>query len=56
MAEGARRILLAEDDRFLRKAAVDGEEAVRVARAERPDLVLLATASIPVIGLSRPLV
>jgi DNA-binding response OmpR family regulator len=55
MAEGARRILLAEDDRFLRKAAaarlrqggfavltaVDGEEAVRVARAERPDLVLL---------------
>ena len=50
-----KRILLAEDDRFLRKAAaarlrqggfavltaVDGEEAVRVARAERPDLVLL---------------
>ena len=55
MAEGSRRVLLAEDDRFLRKAAearlrqagftvlaaVDGEEAVRVARAERPDLVLL---------------
>ena len=55
MAEGARRILLAEDDRFLRKAAeahlrqhgftvvaaVDGEEALRLARAERPDLVLL---------------
>ena len=55
MAEGSCRILLAEDDRFLRKAAaarlrqggftvlaaVDGEEAVRIARAERPDLVLL---------------
>ena len=55
MAEGARRVLLAEDDRFLRRAAearlrqhglevltaVDGEEALRVARAERPDLVLL---------------
>jgi len=55
MAETTRRILLAEDDRFLRKAAetalkrqgfavlaaVDGEEALRVARAESPDLVLL---------------
>ena len=55
MGERARRILLAEDDRFLRKAAeaqlrqhgftvvaaVDGEEALRLARAERPDLVLL---------------
>jgi len=55
MAEGARRILLAEDDRFLRRAAearlrqhgfevltaIDGEEALRVARAQRPDLVLL---------------
>lgn len=55
MADGSRRILLAEDDRFLRKAAearlrqggftvlaaVDGEEAMRIARAERPDLVLL---------------
>lgn len=55
MAEAARRILLAEDDRFLRKAAetalkrrgftvipaVDGEEALRLARAEAPDLVLL---------------
>jgi len=53
--EGARRVLLAEDDRFLRRAAearlrqhglevltaVDGEEALRVARAEHPDLVLL---------------
>ena len=49
------RILLAEDDRFLRKAAearlrqhgftvftaADGEEALRLARAEKPDLLLL---------------
>jgi two-component system alkaline phosphatase synthesis response regulator PhoP len=55
MAEAARRVLLAEDDRFLRRAAesrlrqngftvlpaVDGEEALKVARAERPDLILL---------------
>ena len=55
MGEAVRRILLAEDDRFLRKAAetalkrhgftvvpaVDGEEALRLARAEPPDLVLL---------------
>ena len=55
MGEPIRRILLAEDDRFLRKAAatalkrqgfavleaVDGEEALRVARAEAPDLILL---------------
>jgi DNA-binding response OmpR family regulator len=53
--EGTRRVLLAEDDRFLRRAAeaalrrhglevltaVDGEEALRLARAERLDLVLL---------------
>ena len=50
-----RRILLAEDDRFLRKAAettlkqqgytvitaADGEEALRVARSAPPDLILL---------------
>ena len=50
-----KRILLAEDDRFLRRAAeaalkragftvlaaADGEEALRMARAEKPDLVLL---------------
>ncbi|MBI3629188.1 MAG: response regulator [Candidatus Rokubacteria bacterium] len=50
-----RRVLLAEDDRFLRKAAearlrqvgftvltaADGEEALRLARTESPDLVLL---------------
>jgi len=55
VTERARRILLAEDDRFLRRAAesrlrqggftvitaVDGEEALRIARAEQPDLVLL---------------
>ena len=55
MGEPTRRILLAEDDRFLRKAAttalkrqgftvleaVDGEDALRVARAEAPDLILL---------------
>jgi DNA-binding response OmpR family regulator len=55
VADGAPRVLLAEDDRFLRRAAaarlrqqgftvlvaVDGEEALRVARAERPDVVLL---------------
>jgi DNA-binding response OmpR family regulator len=55
MAEPTRRVLLAEDDRFLRKAAetalkrqgftvlaaMDGEEALRVARGDRPDLILL---------------
>jgi CheY-like chemotaxis protein len=55
MGETARRVLLAEDDRFLRKAAetalkrqgftvlpaVDGEEALRTARAEAPHLILL---------------
>jgi two-component system phosphate regulon response regulator PhoB len=55
MGDAARRVLLAEDDRFLRKAAetalkrhgftvvaaVDGEEALRLARAAPPDLVLL---------------
>lgn len=49
------RILLAEDDRFLRKsagamlrrqgfivmAAEDGEDALRLARTESPDLILL---------------
>ena len=55
MPEGVRRVLLAEDDRFLRRAAearlrrhglevltaADGEEALRVARAEPLDLILL---------------
>ena len=51
----ARRVLLVEDDRFLRRAgeislrqrgfavttAADGEEALRKIRAEPPDLILL---------------
>lgn len=55
METRAYRILLAEDDRFLRKAAeatlrraghavltaADGEETVDRARAQRPDLILL---------------
>jgi two-component system phosphate regulon response regulator PhoB len=55
MGDAVRRVLLAEDDRFLRKAAetalkrhgftvvaaVDGEEALRLARAAPPDLVLV---------------
>ena len=55
MEHQTRRVLLAEDDRFLRKAteaalrrggftvlaASDGEEALRMARAETPDIVLL---------------
>jgi len=55
MGESSHRILLAEDDRFLRKAAetalkrqgftvlaaVDGEEALRMARTDAPHLILL---------------
>jgi CheY-like chemotaxis protein len=55
MAEPVQRILLVEDDRFLRKAAeatlrrsgfvvrtaVDGEEALQRIQEEAPDLVLL---------------
>ena len=55
MTNAEKRILLVEDDRFLRRAceaslrqrghavttAVDGEEGLRMARAERPDLILL---------------
>jgi CheY-like chemotaxis protein len=55
MAESVQRILLVEDDRFLRKAAeatlrrngfvvrtaVDGEEALQRIQEEAPDLVLL---------------
>jgi CheY-like chemotaxis protein len=54
-AGSAKRVLIAEDDRFLRKAcetglrqrgfavltAVDGNDALHVARTERPDLMLL---------------
>jgi twitching motility two-component system response regulator PilH len=55
MSQQVHRILLVEDDRFLRKAArvmlrklghtviaaEDGEEALRLARAELPELILL---------------
>lgn len=55
MATTGKRILLVEDDRFLRRAceaslrqrgftvatAADGEEALRSVKAERPDLILL---------------
>jgi len=55
MGEFEQRILLAEDDRFLRKSAgamlrrqgfivmatEDGEDALRLARTESPDLILL---------------
>ena len=55
MTTGGVRILLIEDDRFLRRAcevglrkrgftvatAADGEEGLRVARAEPPDVILL---------------
>jgi CheY-like chemotaxis protein len=55
MGEQTKRILLAEDDRFLRKAAeatlrrhgfdvstaADGEEALRMVRTGTPDLILL---------------
>lgn len=55
MTAGGKRILIVEDDRFLRRAcqtrleqqgytivtAQDGEEALRAVRAEAPDLILL---------------
>ncbi|OLC16496.1 MAG: hypothetical protein AUH29_04950 [Candidatus Rokubacteria bacterium 13_1_40CM_69_27] len=55
MPTDAKRILLVEDDRFLRRAceaslrqrgftviaAIDGEEGLRLARSETPDLILL---------------
>jgi two-component system alkaline phosphatase synthesis response regulator PhoP len=55
MMTTSKRILLVEDDRFLRRAceaslrqrgftviaAADGEEGLRQARAEHPDLILL---------------
>jgi DNA-binding response OmpR family regulator len=55
MTTAGKRILLVEDDRFLRRAcetslrqrgftviaAADGEEGLRLARAEHPDLILL---------------
>jgi CheY-like chemotaxis protein len=55
MSTDGKRVLLVEDDRFLRRAcekslrqkgfavstAADGEEALRTSRAEAPDLILL---------------
>ena len=55
MSASAKKILLVEDDRFLRRAceaslrqrgftvipAMDGEEGLRLARSETPDLILL---------------
>ena len=55
MGSNGKRILVVEDDRFLRRAcevslrqrgfamlsAADGEEGLRLALAERPDLILL---------------
>ena len=65
MGEAVRRILLAEDDRFLRKAAetalkrhgftvvpaVDGEEALQKVQAEVPDLILLDLLMPKVTGI-----
>ena len=64
METAGKRILLAEDDRFLRRAAevtlrrrgfdvrtaIDGEEALRLARAEPPDLILLDLIMPKVLG------
>ena len=55
METTGKRVLLVEDDRFLRRAceaslrqrglavttAADGEEGLRLARSEKPDLILL---------------
>jgi CheY-like chemotaxis protein len=60
-----KRVLLVEDDRFLRRAcetslrsrgftvatAADGEEALRSARADRPDLIVLDTLMPKLSGL-----
>jgi two-component system phosphate regulon response regulator PhoB len=62
---GGRRVLLVEDDRFLRRAAEaslrqrgftvtaagDGEEALRQVRAEAPDLILLDLLMPKVTGI-----
>ncbi len=66
METTGKRVLLVEDDRFLRRAceaslrqrgltvttAVDGEEGLRLARSERPDRGDEATRGVPVLILS----
>ena len=65
METNGKRILVVEDDRFLRRAceaslrqrgftvltAVDGEEGLRLVRAETPDLILLDLLMPKVTGL-----
>ncbi len=65
METSAKKVLVAEDDRFLRRAcemslrqlgyavliAKDGEEALALIKAERPDLVLLDLLMPKVNGL-----
>lgn len=65
MSTNGKRVLLVEDDRFLRRAvearlrqfgfvvltAGDGEEALRVVRAEAPDLVLLDLLIPKILGV-----
>lgn len=65
MTTAPKRVLVVEDDRFLRKAceaglrqcglavvaAGDGEEGLRLARTERPDLILLDVLMPKLTGL-----
>ena len=65
MNQGSKRVLLVEDDRFLRRAcekslrqqgftvftAADGEEAFKAIRADPPDIVLLDLLMPKVSGL-----
>jgi len=65
MNQGSKRVLLVEDDRFLRRAcekslrqqgftvftAADGEEALKAIRADPPDIVLLDLLMPKVSGL-----
>ncbi len=65
MTTATKRVLVVEDDRFLRRAceaslrqrgltvltAVDGEEGLRLARVEAPDLILLDLLMPKVTGL-----